>query len=124
MYKIVFEYAEQDIAEYEITEVCPHCESEITMQWNVSESGYKAYCPVCGKRLMLCSACHDDTEVCVTTTAKPILANLIHAKWIHDGQRVKGGVDWYHCSNCLAPESGVYVHRPYCSWCGAKIDEK
>ena len=61
MYKIVFEYTEQDIEENEITEVCPHCESEITMQWNVKESGYKAYCPVCGKRLMLCSACHDDT---------------------------------------------------------------
>ena len=61
MYKIVFEYTEQDIEENEITEVCPHCESEITMQWSVEESGYKAYCPVCGKRLMLCSACHDDT---------------------------------------------------------------
>lgn len=50
------------------------------------------------------------------------VAPVIHAKWIHDGQRVKGGVDWYHCSNCLSPESGVYVHRPYCSWCGAKMD--
>lgn len=48
----------------EITEVCPHCENEITMQWNVSESGYKAYCPVCGKRLMLCTACHDDGYAC------------------------------------------------------------
>lgn len=27
----------------EITEVCPHCEIEITMQWNVEESGYKAW---------------------------------------------------------------------------------
>ena len=61
MYKIVFEYAEQDIEENEITEVCPHCENEITMQWSIKESGYKAYCPVCGKRLMLCTACHDDT---------------------------------------------------------------
>ena len=64
MYKIVFEYAEQDIAEYEITEVCPHCENEITMQWDVSELGYKAYCPVCGKRLMLCTACHEDGYAC------------------------------------------------------------
>ena len=43
---------------------CPHCENEITMQWSIKESGYKAYCPVCGKRLMLCTACHDDTGVC------------------------------------------------------------
>lgn len=50
--------------DYTITEVCPHCENEITMQWSVEEFGYTAYCPVCGKRLMLCSACHDDTDSC------------------------------------------------------------
>lgn len=50
------------------------------------------------------------------------VAPVIHAKWIHDGHRVKGGVDWYHCSNCLNMESGIYVHRPYCSICGAKMD--
>lgn len=45
-----------------VTEFCPHCESEITMTWDTETYGYKAYCPVCGKRLMLCSACHDDTN--------------------------------------------------------------
>jgi hypothetical protein len=50
--------------DYIITEVCPHCETEITMQWSVEEFGYMAYCPVCGKRLMLCSACHDDSGFC------------------------------------------------------------
>ena len=57
----------------------------------------------------------------IKSFSKSDVAPVIHAKWIHDGQRVKGGVDWYHCSNCLAPESGVYVHRPYCSWCGANM---
>lgn len=47
-------------SEFEVTEVCPHCESEITMQWDVYTYGYKAYCPHCGGRLMLCTACHDD----------------------------------------------------------------
>ena len=47
-------------SEIEVTEVCPHCESEITMQWDVYTYGYKAYCPHCGGRLMLCTACHDD----------------------------------------------------------------
>lgn len=23
-----------------------------------------------------------------------------HGKWVHDGQRYEGGVDWYHCSVC------------------------
>ena len=41
----------------EVTEVCPHCESEITMIWDVAQQGYKAFCPVCGKRIMLCDMC-------------------------------------------------------------------
>lgn len=45
-----------------------------------------------------------------------------HGKFIHDGPKFDGGVDWYHCSVCLAPETGVYVSRPYCSWCGARMD--
>lgn len=43
--------------EYEVTEMCPHCESEITMTWDVHSRGYKAFCPVCGERLMLCDEC-------------------------------------------------------------------
>ena len=46
-----------------------------------------------------------------------------HAKYIHVGPSLKGGVDWYRCSNCGALESGVYVQHPFCSICGAKMDE-
>lgn len=42
---------------YIVTELCPHCESEIEMRWNTDTSGYKAFCPVCGGRLMLCDEC-------------------------------------------------------------------
>ena len=42
-----------------IVEYCPNCETEIEMRWNVEEFGYKAYCPVCGNRLMICSECRD-----------------------------------------------------------------
>lgn len=41
----------------EVTEVCPHCEAEITMTWNTEVMGFHAFCPVCGKRLMLCDEC-------------------------------------------------------------------
>lgn len=41
----------------EVTEWCPHCECEITMSWDVTSRGYKAFCPVCGERLMLCDEC-------------------------------------------------------------------
>ena len=44
-----------------------------------------------------------------------------HAKYIHVGPSLKGGVDWYRCSNCGTFESGVYVQHPFCSICGAKM---
>ena len=47
--------------EFEVTEVCPHCEWEITLTWNVEEDGYQIYCPNCGKVMMLCSMC-DGTD--------------------------------------------------------------
>ena len=45
-----------------VTEYCPHCETEIEMSWDVRVLGYKAYCPICGERLMLCDACQHDLE--------------------------------------------------------------
>ena len=48
--------------QYIVTEFCPHCETEIEMSWDVRVLGYKAYCPVCGQRLMLCDACQHDLE--------------------------------------------------------------
>lgn len=29
------------------------------MNWDVKKQGYQTFCPVCGKRLMLCSECLD-----------------------------------------------------------------
>lgn len=40
-----------------VSEYCSNCETEIEMRWSVNVLGYKAFCPVCGKRLMLCDAC-------------------------------------------------------------------
>lgn len=42
---------------FTVTEVCPNCESEITMAWSTIDNGYKAFCPICGNRLMLCGEC-------------------------------------------------------------------
>lgn len=52
------------VTDYLVTEVCPYCESEIEMRWNVKEQGYKAICPVCGNRLMLCDECRQAGGVC------------------------------------------------------------
>lgn len=40
-----------------VTEFCSNCETEIEMKWDVETRGYKAFCPVCGERLMLCYEC-------------------------------------------------------------------
>ena len=45
------------LTDHLVTEVCPYCESEIEMRWSVKDLGYKATCPVCGNRLMLCDEC-------------------------------------------------------------------
>lgn len=48
-----------------VTECCPRCGREITITWSIEENGYKAFCPYCGGRLMLCSECaypHDNCD--------------------------------------------------------------
>lgn len=40
-----------------VTEFCSCCNSEIEMCWDVERDGFKAFCPVCGNRLMLCDEC-------------------------------------------------------------------
>lgn len=41
----------------EVVEVCPHCDTENVFVWDVEEEGYKAFCPRCGKEMMLCDEC-------------------------------------------------------------------
>ena len=40
-----------------VPEVCPHCDSEITLIWDVDNDGYRVFCPSCGEELMFCDAC-------------------------------------------------------------------
>ena len=44
-------------------EYCSECDTENEFRWDVEIDGYKAYCPHCGKALMLCDGCvhSDDT---------------------------------------------------------------
>lgn len=45
-----------------------------------------------------------------------------HGRWVHEGPRFRGGVDWWHCSNCGSLASGVEMKFRYCSHCGARMD--
>ena len=54
--------AVDDERTYIVTEMCPRCESEIEMRWDTDTMGFKAFCPVCGERLMLCDECRHTEE--------------------------------------------------------------
>lgn len=51
---------------YQVAEVCPYCNAEVTMTWNTDVDGFKAFCPHCGERLMLCDECRhaDGSDDC------------------------------------------------------------
>lgn len=52
------------MSEHQVFEVCPHCENEVVMNWDVTAHGYQSYCPYCGKRLMLCDECvHSESGI-------------------------------------------------------------
>jgi hypothetical protein len=47
---------------------------------------------------------------------------VVHGRFVHDGPRFAGGVDWWHCSNCGGLASGVETRFVYCPKCGARMD--
>lgn len=54
---------------YSIEEYCPHCDNmiPIVLEYPADEKGsinYEQECSVCGKKLMLCTTCHDDGFQC------------------------------------------------------------
>lgn len=40
-----------------VVEMCPHCEMEVSLYWDIESDGYQIFCPNCGKAIMLCSMC-------------------------------------------------------------------
>lgn len=46
--------------EYNYEEYCPHCDEMIPVVIDDGCFEYATTCPVCGKRLMLCTLCHWD----------------------------------------------------------------
>lgn len=50
------------------------------------------------------------------------VAPVVHGRFVHDGPRFVGGVDWWHCSNCGGLASGAETRFDYCPHCGARMD--
>lgn len=46
---------------------------------------------------------------------------VVHGRWIHDGHRIEGGIDWCHCSEC-GKSDNFCARTNYCPNCGAKMD--
>lgn len=45
-----------------------------------------------------------------------------HGRFVHDGPRFAGGVDWWRCSSCGGLVSGAETRFDYCPNCGCKMD--
>lgn len=46
------------------TEECPECGAENEFRWSVLKNGYVSYCQHCGSKMMLCSECLADGDIC------------------------------------------------------------
>ena len=67
----------------DVTEWCPSCDREVEMKWDVEADGYKAYCPYCGERLMLCDECrHPGGEFCDKCNYDAETDTCKHSGWI------------------------------------------
>lgn len=52
----------ESLEEGYVVEWCVHCERQITMWWDVWEDGLTAFCPFCGKKVMLCEKCQGECD--------------------------------------------------------------
>ena len=62
----------------------------------------------------------DAVEEAQTVDAVPV----VHGRFVHDGPRFAGGVDWWHCSSCGRLASGIETRFDYCPHCGARMDSE
>ena len=69
-----------------ITEFCPHCNEEITMEWDIKENGYQAFCARCGWKLMICSECLYEEDLCDWSEETGYCYRQIEQLWKDLGQ--------------------------------------
>ena len=92
-----------------VTEVCPYCEEEITMEWDVTNRGYKAYCPVCGSRLMLCDECqHGEPGYSCNYNSETDTCRHNRPKFWTDGEK--------HMNITVCPHCGGRVNSVNIGW--------
>lgn len=87
-----------------------------------SEECQKAFEELGGESGIYADAYNDLAEDFYSIPAADV-APVVHGRWIHDGCRVEGGIDWCHCSEC-GKSDNFCARTNYCPKCGAKMDGK
>ena len=67
---------------------------------------------------------YENPEICtqeINSIPAADVAPVVHGRWIHDGCRIEGGIDWCHCSEC-GKSDNFCARTNYCPKCGAKMD--
>ena len=62
-----------------------------------------------------------DVESIVSEIPAADVRPVVRGRFVHDGPRFVGGVDWWHCSNCGSLVSGVETRFAFCPHCGADM---
>lgn len=66
---------------HRVTEFCPHCNEEFTLEWDVKENGYQVFCARCGFKIMLCSECLYEEDLCDWSEGKGYCYRQIEQLW-------------------------------------------
>ena len=85
-----------------------------------SEECQKAFEELGGESGIYADAYNDLAEDFYSIPAADV-APVVHGRWIHDGRRIKSGIDWCHCSEC-GKSDNFCARTNYCPNCGAKMD--
>lgn len=64
-----------------VTEVCPDCGHENTVEWSVVDRGYQIFCPNCGFVMMLCSECMLDSGYCDWESDASLCYRMVEGFW-------------------------------------------
>lgn len=64
-----------------VTEVCPDCGHENTVEWSVVDKGYQIFCPNCGFPMMLCSECVLDSGYCDWESDTSLCYRMVEGFW-------------------------------------------
>lgn len=62
-----------------LSEYCPHCEQEFTVEWDINTDGWIVYCPHCGYKTYMCNMCDPNNMQCDTNNC-PAIKQLSNKK--------------------------------------------